>query len=242
MLTAVKLGREAYSIYTDHKTHQQYKHTHRPQYPLHNVPLSPTGGFAKHFETPKHDRHPQTPRNHYHHRNTTAETTTSDKRATMMTLNQLSGYSHHGGLPGLLARVFLRFLQFVLALTVCGLYGVDLDAARKAGAYADSKWVYAEVVAGFAAVTCLVYFLPMVKSLFFFAWDWVLFILWVVVFGIFGRMYINEAPEYDAGIRRMKHAVWVDLTNMLLWFITATYGTVMWWMNRGGLSMRKSVV
>ena len=24
----------------------------------------------------------------------------------------------------------------------------------------------------------------------------------------------------------MKHAVWLDLVNMLLWFITATYGAV----------------
>ncbi|KAH7063131.1 hypothetical protein B0J12DRAFT_562847 [Macrophomina phaseolina] len=160
----------------------------------------------------------------------------------MITLNQLAGYSHHGGLPGLVARVLLRLLQFVLALTVCGLYGVDLDNARKAHAYADSKWVYAEVTAGLSAITCLVYLVPMVHSLFFFAWDWVLFILWVVVFGIFGRMYINEAPEYVAGIVRMKHAVWVDLVCMLLWFITAVYGTVMWWMNRGGVRMRKSEV
>lgn len=212
MLTALKLGRQAYSIYTDHKQHQRRKSTS-------GTPISPTGGFTNH-----HHPHP------------------TNKRATMITLNQISSYSHHGGLPGLALRVFLRFMQFVLALTVCGLYGVDLDAARKQGAYADSKWVYAEVTAGFAAVTCLVYFLPMVKSLFFFAWDWVLFVMWVVVFGIFGRMYISEAPEYDAGIVRMKNAVWVDLTNMLLWFITAVYGTVMWWMNRGGLRTSKSVV
>lgn len=35
----------------------------------------------------------------------------------------------------------LRFLQFVLAITVCGLYGVDLHNAAVAGVYADSKWV-----------------------------------------------------------------------------------------------------
>lgn len=41
--------------------------------------------------------------------------------------------------------------------------------------YADGKWVYAEVVAGLSAVTCLVYaglfFVPSEK---FFAWDWIL--------------------------------------------------------------------
>jgi hypothetical protein len=35
----------------------------------------------------------------------------------------------------------LRFVQFVLAITVCGLYGVDLHNAAVAGVYADSKWV-----------------------------------------------------------------------------------------------------
>jgi len=41
------------------------------------------------------------------------------------------------------------------------------------------------------------------------------------VFGIFGKMYIKEDPEGDAGIKRMKAGVWVDLTNMLLWLIAA---------------------
>jgi hypothetical protein len=35
----------------------------------------------------------------------------------------------------------LRFFQFVLAITVCGLYGVDLHAASAQGKYQDSKWV-----------------------------------------------------------------------------------------------------
>jgi len=35
----------------------------------------------------------------------------------------------------------LRFIQFVLAIAVCGLYGVDLHNASKHGVYADGKWV-----------------------------------------------------------------------------------------------------
>ncbi|MCJ1226626.1 hypothetical protein MMC12_003279 [Toensbergia leucococca] len=78
---------------------------------------------------------------------------------------------HPGGLPTYIALTTLRFFQFVLALTVAGLYGVDLSNARKKHVYADSKWVYAEVVAGFAAATCLVYVVPRVKSWVFFGWD-----------------------------------------------------------------------
>lgn len=40
-----------------------------------------------------------------------------------------------------LANVFLRFLQFIFAITVIGLYGTDLNAARKVGKYSDPKWV-----------------------------------------------------------------------------------------------------
>lgn len=36
---------------------------------------------------------------------------------------------------------FYRFLQFVLAITVCGLYGVDLNKADREGKYSDGKWV-----------------------------------------------------------------------------------------------------
>lgn len=34
-----------------------------------------------------------------------------------------------------------RFIQLVLALTVCGLYGVDLHRANKENKYSDGKWV-----------------------------------------------------------------------------------------------------
>lgn len=36
----------------------------------------------------------------------------------------------------------IHFFQFVLGVTVCGLYGVELDRARKADKYADGKWVW----------------------------------------------------------------------------------------------------
>lgn len=59
----------------------------------------------------------------------------------------------------------------------------------------------------------------------------------MALFGTFGKMYINENPEGDAGITRMKHAVWVDLVNMLLWFMTAVYGTVIFFMHRSGRTL-----
>ncbi|KAI9684110.1 MAG: hypothetical protein M1829_003380 [Trizodia sp. TS-e1964] len=127
----------------------------------------------------------------------------------------------HSGTLFVIVEWALRVLQFVMALAVCGLYGTDLNNAKMNNKYADPKWVYAVVIAGFSAITCVVYAVPFIKSHLFFAWDAILFILWVAVFGIFGKMYIHEDPEGDSGIQRMKNAVWVDLVNMLLWLITA---------------------
>lgn len=66
----------------------------------------------------------------------------------------------------------LRFFQFVLALTVAGLYGVDLHAATKAHAYTDGRWVFAEVVAGLSAVSVFVYFIVKLKIMV--VWDFIM--------------------------------------------------------------------
>ncbi|PNS19162.1 hypothetical protein CAC42_1898 [Sphaceloma murrayae] len=136
----------------------------------------------------------------------------------MTILDRFGDHSSSGGVFGGLVRFILRFIQFILAITVAGLYGTDLNAARRAGVGADGKWVFAEVVAGLAAITCLVYAIPFIKSFWFFGWDLVLFILWTALFGTFGRIYIPARPTPEqGGQRRMKNAVWIDLINMLLW-------------------------
>jgi hypothetical protein len=133
------------------------------------------------------------------------------------------------GVIGALVRMILRFFQFIIAITVAGLYGVDLHAAHQQGAGADGKWVYAEVVAGLSAFTVIVYGIPFIKSYWFWAWDIALFIGWTALFGVFGHIFINaHATPKQSGIHRMKNAVWVDLTGMLLWAITAFYSTFIW--------------
>jgi len=127
----------------------------------------------------------------------------------------------------------LHFFQLILALTVCGLYGVDLHAANKQRKYSDGKWVYAEVVASLSAFTAVLYMIPFVMKVpMLFVWDTILFILWVALFGLFGNMYIKANPQGDSGIQRMKNAVWVDLVNMLLWLISALCMAAYWFKNR----------
>lgn len=146
---------------------------------------------------------------------------------TPATMNPL----HNG--KGYIAFTVLHFLAFAMALTVCGLYGVDLTRARESGVAADPKWVFAEVVAGISVFTTLVYLIPFVLR---FAgvpiWNLILFILWIAVFGVFGSMYIKEDPEGNQAIQRMKNAVWVDLANALLWLIIAIFSGVYWWGHR----------
>ena len=79
--------------------------------------------------------------------------------------------------------------------------------------------------------------LPKIKFWWACAWDGILFILWTAVFGVFGKMYIHANAQGDSGIIRMKHAVWVDLINMLLWLVTAVMGVVLFFTMREGRSL-----
>lgn len=83
----------------------------------------------------------------------------------------------------------LHLAQFALAIAVCALYGIDLDRARKANVHADGKWVYAVVVAGLSALTSILYCIPYIlRFALVWAWNLILFILWIALFGVFGRV------------------------------------------------------
>lgn len=46
-------------------------------------------------------------------------------------------------------------------------------------------------------------------------------------------MYLHkENKDGDSGLRRMKNAVWVDLVNMILWFIVMLASAAYWFKNR----------
>ena len=70
--------------------------------------------------------------------------------------------------------LLIRFIQFVFAIAVIGLYGTDISNARKGHEHQDSRWIYAEVVAALSAITCLVFMVPGLKSYIAFGWDLVL--------------------------------------------------------------------
>jgi hypothetical protein len=116
----------------------------------------------------------QTKEYHSHHNQHILTPTSPDINAKMLKFAVGKEGGAHGK-TGAMSRVFLRLLQFALALTVAGLYGVDLNNARLAGEVMDPRWIFAVVVAGIAALTCIAYgVLTCVHSYILFAWDWIL--------------------------------------------------------------------
>jgi hypothetical protein len=90
---------------------------------------------------------------------------------------------------------------------------------------------FATAIGVLSAVTAIVYAVLLLvfssfRVVFLVVWDVVLFILWVAVFGLFGKLYIHEKRGMDGGTQRMKNAVWIDLINMLLWFVSPIFGFV----------------
>ena len=121
--------------------------------------------------------------------------------------------------------------------------------------------VFAVVVASLSAVTAVLFMIPFVlRFVATVAWSFVLFILWIAVFGVFARvglrlspspfdslrlpsspflsqlthlqMYLHENPNRNADIVRLKRAVWVDLANAIGWLLAALSGLVYWCLHR----------
>ncbi|KAK1255743.1 hypothetical protein MKX07_008002 [Trichoderma sp. CBMAI-0711] len=136
---------------------------------------------------------------------------------------------------GYYAFTALHFACFALAITVCGLYGADLQRTKHFDNYTKSKWVYAVVVGALTAATCALYFIPFIieaGGIFIASWDAILFVLWIALFGVFGKLYIHENAHGNGDVERMKHAVWVDLTSALLWLIASVAAFAYWWKHR----------
>ncbi|KAK3899316.1 hypothetical protein C8A05DRAFT_37078 [Staphylotrichum tortipilum] len=125
----------------------------------------------------------------------------------------------------------LHACQFVVGAAVCVLYGIDIKHARDAGEAVDGKDAYAVTVGGLGALTALLLLVPfVVRFAFVWAWSLVMSVLWLALFGIFGRTYINmENPEGDGDIQRMKIAVWIVLAGAALWVIGAVAHFIYWW-------------
>jgi len=127
-------------------------------------------------------------------------------------------------LTGKILMGLLRLLQLVLACAVIGLYGQYLNWASQRNEHADGRWVWAVVVGSLSALTAIIYAIPFFPLRFFFIWDIIIWMFWLIVFGIFAKLYIHEDPEGDHQIQQMRDAVWLDLINWILWLFSAVVG------------------
>ncbi|KKK27265.1 hypothetical protein ARAM_002239 [Aspergillus rambellii] len=115
-----------------------------------------------------------------------------------------------------------RALQFLFAVVVAALYGIDLAHATKTQAHAEAPWIYAEFLACVSGLTCTIHILATaIVSAPKPAWDLfdaVVFILWLAQVGVFGTIYCAPLtaipPEYETAtlsISRMRAGVWISL-------------------------------
>ncbi|KAJ5984516.1 hypothetical protein N7481_006615 [Penicillium waksmanii] len=140
-------------------------------------------------------------------------------------------YWHRRGPFGVISRATLRTLQFVFAIIIAALYGVDLAHASKHHLHGQTEWIYAEFVVALSAITCAVHCFVTVVHVSWVTWDTVLFVLWIAQVGVFGNIYIRhdsdvQQPyvESTQSITRMRAAVWISLINMFLWLLTTILG------------------
>ncbi|KAK1763667.1 hypothetical protein QBC33DRAFT_548909 [Phialemonium atrogriseum] len=134
-------------------------------------------------------------------------------------------------------RWVVRGLQLLLGLIVVALYGHRVDADRKAGNAQVAEWVFGVAVASMSCITAVVFALaaPLgavsdkFKTYRLFAWDVVLFVLWIILFGVMGMIFLKRDDGLDykgASTSTMKKVVWLDLVNSILWMASGVYGFV----------------
>ena len=134
-------------------------------------------------------------------------------------------------------RWILRGLQLLMALVVVGFYGHRVDVDRRAGTPQSGEWIYGVTVAGLSGVTAVVFalagaagaFSDRLKTHRLWAWDFVVFILWIVAFGLFAGIFLkrDDALDYKgASPKVMRPVVWLDLVNAVLWAVSGVYGVV----------------
>jgi hypothetical protein len=139
------------------------------------------------------------------------------------------------GMVGVYLKIAFRFLQFVLGITIFGIYCADLVAAMSKQANPHPAWLFATTVGGLNAVTAVLYLLPCFHSYLFFWWDWVLVVLHAALIGVFGRAYITHKKHtdnpkdfkiYGPDFARQRSVAYIDVISGILWLSTAVMSTV----------------
>lgn len=128
-------------------------------------------------------------------------------------------------------RLVVRGLQFLLGIVIVGIYGNRVADAL------STEWVYGLIVGGLSCATAVAFAIMApfgavsnrFKTHRLFTWDLILFLLWIVLFGIFAKIFLHRDSDdsYKGSSTTVeKAAVWIDLVNAILWLISGTYGFI----------------
>ncbi|KAK2599426.1 hypothetical protein N8I77_011180 [Diaporthe amygdali] len=134
-------------------------------------------------------------------------------------------------------RLVVRGLQFVLGLVIVGLYGHRVDKQHQEDGLHSPEWIYGLIVGALSCVTAVAFAAAApfgtvsnkFKTARLFSWDLTLFLLWIIVFGIFGGIFLhrdNDDSYKGSSTAVEKGAVWLDLVNAIFWLISGVYGFI----------------
>ena len=94
-----------------------------------------------------------------------------DSLLPLFTMSTFKQFLYGEGLAHTISKLFIRFLQFVLGLTVAGIYGNYVRNQSAHNQPSDPSFVFGLVVGGLSCVTAIVYSIPKVKAFYGFVWD-----------------------------------------------------------------------
>lgn len=124
--------------------------------------------------------------------------------------------------PRTLTQYILRGLGLLFAVISAALYAPDLAAWTRTNTTADSRWIYAEVVATLAVISSLAQFWLKRFSAVTALWSGVIFLLWLVTVAVLGQVaFQGEVVEGGYSLARLKAAVVIDVVNMAIWLVSA---------------------
>lgn len=135
-------------------------------------------------------------------------------------------------------RLVVRGLQFILGIVIVGIYGERVAKGREDSQDASVAWIYGLIVSVAACITALVFAViapfgavsRRFKTHRFFWWDLTLFVLWITAFGVFAEIFLHrdgDDSSYKGSSTAVeKGAMWLDLTNSLLWLVSGIYGSL----------------
>lgn len=142
-----------------------------------------------------------------------------------------------------------RIGELAFAAVVAGIIGEYLHAFDKANAWPQSRFIYAEVVAGLSLLFALIWLIPFASSFIHWPVDLVLFIAWMVAFGLLvdfiGPMNCGSIWSWgnitDKGTcERWKAAVAFSFLSGIFWLVSTILG--LWFMHKARRERRVTTV